>query len=123
MTKKITIMALLVCSFMLCLAAIAITNLTGKWTANLNTPDGNEIPLTFNFKVDGDKLTGSSEAPQGSIPIADGKIDKNNFTFTVSFNGTDIKHTCKYYEAADSVGMDIDFGGQKMHTTLKRADK
>jgi len=122
MRKKITVTALLVCSFAICLAA-AISNLTGKWTGTFKTPDGDGFPLTFNLKVDGDKLTGTTESPQGSVDISSGNVKGDSLFFTVSFNGTDIKHAGKYYEAADSVGLDIDFNGQKMHTTLKRSDK
>lgn len=108
----------LVCCFMVCFAIIA--DLSGKWTGTVKTPDGQEIPLTYVLKADGDKLTGSAVSPQGEVEITDGKTNGTDFTFNVSVNGTDIKHTGKLYAAADSISLNIDFNGSNLHTTLKR---
>lgn len=105
---------------MVCFAIAA--NLAGKWTGTLKTPDGNEFPLTYTFKTDSGKLTGIASSPQGDVAITEGKlITATDFTFNLSVNGSDIKHTGKFYPDADSIGMDIDFMGNKMHTTLKRS--
>ncbi|ASU32889.1 hypothetical protein [Mucilaginibacter xinganensis] len=117
--KKVFITTALLCCFAVCFAFVA--DLTGKWTGSLLAPDGNEYPLSYNFKVDGDKLTGTGDSPAGSVAIADGKISGNDFSFSIPVNGVDIKNTCKFYPEADSVGMDIDYNGMKMHATLKRA--
>lgn len=121
MKKRIFTTTALVCCFVVCFAIAA--DLTGKWTGTLKTPDGNEFPLTYVLKVDGDKLTGTGQSPQGEVPISDGKVTGTDFAFNLSVNGTDVKHTGKYYAAADSIGLDIDFNGMKFHTTLKRSDK
>jgi hypothetical protein len=122
MKRKIFTTTALVCCFMVCFAIVA--DLAGKWTGTLKTPDGNEFPLTYTFKTDSGKLTGIASSPQGDVPITDGKlISATDFTFSVAVNGTDIKHTGKFYPDADSVGMDIDFNGMKMHATLKRDAK
>ena len=121
MKKRIFTTTALVCCLMVCFAIAA--DLAGKWTGTLKTPDGQEFPLTYTLKTDSGKLSGSVSSPQGEVPISNGKlIDANNFTFTLSVNGTDITNTGKYYPAADSIGMDIDFKGAKMHTTLKRSN-
>jgi hypothetical protein len=123
MKKRLFTTAALVCCIMVCFAIAG--DLAGKWTGTLKTPDGNEIPLTYVFKTDSGKLTGTAATPEGEVPITDGKlIDATDCTFNVSVNGADYKHTAKLYPAADSIGLDIDLGGQKFHTTLKRsADK
>jgi hypothetical protein len=121
MKRKIFTTTALVCCFMVCFAIAA--DLAGKWTGTLKTPDGNEIPLTYIFKTDSGKLAGTVSSPQGDVPITDGKLNGNDFTFSLSVNGTDIKNTGKFYPEADSVGMDIDFNGMKFHTTLKRDSK
>ena len=47
----------------------------GKWTGTMATPMG-DVPLTFTFKADGDKLTGSMLGMDGSeIPITNGKVE------------------------------------------------
>ncbi len=119
MKKRIFTTAALVCCFMVCFAIIA--DLNGKWTGTLKTPDGSEIALTYNFKVDGNKLTGTAESPQGVVPIDSGKVNGNDFKFQVTVDGTDYPHIGKFY--TDSCGIDIMFGSQKIHTTVKRADK
>ena len=122
MKRKIFTTTALVCCFMVCFAIVA--ELAGKWTGTIKTPDGQEFPLSYTFKTDSGKLTGVSSSPQGEVAITEGKlINATDFTFTVSVNGTDVKHTGKFYPDADSIGMDIDYEGMKMHTTLKREAK
>lgn len=71
----------------------AATDVTGTWTADLTTPDGNSFTLTFNFKQDGPKLTGTIQGPQGDpLAIDNGKIDGDKVSFTVTFNGMTITH-------------------------------
>ncbi len=119
MKRKIFTTVALVCCMMVCFAFFA--DLTGKWTGSLHAPDGNDYPLNYTFKVDGDKLTGSSTGQQGSVDITNGKITGNDFSFNIDVNGVDVKNTCKFYPEADSCGMDIDYQGFKMHATLKRS--
>ena len=121
MKTKIFTTAALVCCFMVSFAIIA--GLAGKWTGTLKSPDGSDFTLTYAFKTDSGKLTGSVSSPQGEIPITEGKLDGDNFGFNVDVGGTTVKNTGKLYDAADSIGLDIDFGGQKFHTTLKRDNK
>lgn len=120
MKRKIFITTALVCCFMVCLA-IAIADLNGKWNGVLLAPDGNEYPLSYTYKIDGDKLTGVGSSPQGDVPLTDGKVTGNDFSYNISVNGMDFKNTGKFYPEADSIGLDIDFNGMKMHTTLKRS--
>jgi len=122
MKRKIFITVALVCCFAVCFALVA--DLTGKWTGTLHAPDGNDYPLSYTFKVDGDKLTGTGDSPQGSVPITEGKVAGNDFSFTIDVGGVAVKTNGKLYAEADSCGLDIDYQGNKMHATLKRsADK
>lgn len=73
----------------------AATDVTGTWTGSLTAPDGTTFPLTFVFKQDGAKVTGTVQGPQGDpLAIDNGKIDGEKLTFTVSFNGMTITHEC-----------------------------
>src|ERR1700712_3673447 len=119
MKRKILTTAALLCSFIVCLAAIA--DLNGKWAGVIKMGDGNELPLTYLFKVDGEKLTGSVTSPQGEIPVTDGKISGSEFTFKLDVNGTTITNAGKYY--GDSTVINSDFNGQKLHLKLLRSDK
>ena len=116
--------------------------MTGKWTGLLKTDQGEEYSLLYNFKIDGDTLTGTAKTPKGILPIYDGKITGDSFTFDVLINHLEIDHSGKFYGDSftfdvvinhleidhngkfygDSVGVDISLGDQKAHATLKRAD-
>ena len=103
--------------------ALAATDVTGTWTTSMQTPDGNNFQLTFTFKQDGDKLTGTVQGPQGDpLAISNGKVDGDKLTFDISFNGTTIHHDCAV--DGDMIKMTTksdsgDFPGVQL--TLKRA--
>ena len=64
------------------IALFAITasaaDVAGTWKATSETPNGS-FETTFVFKVDGEKLTGTtSNQRSGELPISDGKIDGDN---------------------------------------------
>jgi len=92
MKKKM--MAMGVVAMVVLGAALAVAaDATGKWTADMKTPDGSSFQLTFNFKQDGAKLTGNVLGPQGDpMDISNGKVDGDKLYFEVSFNGATIKH-------------------------------
>jgi hypothetical protein len=48
---------------LLCVAAAA-ADISGKWKAEFNTPDGTQRVNTFTFKVDAGKLTGTVAGAQ-----------------------------------------------------------
>ena len=82
-----------------CLAALALlaADVSGKWQAEMTTPNGDKRVSTFNLKADGGKLTGTVEGGMGgSAEISDGKVDGDNVSFNVvrEFNGNSM--TLKY---------------------------
>ena len=90
---------------------------TGKWVATLEGDNGS-MELTFNFKVDGDKLTGTVTGPQGEIEITEGKVDGDNITFTVDTGDMKIVH--KGTISGDEMKLKVDFGENSMEMTAKR---
>jgi len=83
---------------LLCAGAALAADATGKWTGQMKGPDGSgDFEISFTFKQDGAKLTGSVQGPQGDpIEIIDGKVDgdKISFVVKVDFNGgMTITHT------------------------------
>lgn len=111
-------------AMMLAPATMRAADVTGTWTSSMQSPDGSGgIQITFTFKQDGDKLSGSVDAGQGgAMDITNGKVDGNHFTFDVAFNGTAIHHDCTL--DGDEIKMTTksdsgDFPGMQM--TLKRA--
>lgn len=81
-------------AFILLLAASAgafAADLNGRWSLHFGGPDGPEIIYTF--KVDGTRLTGSSDSPFGAGEIRDGRVDGATFSFSlVATDGNLIPH-------------------------------
>ncbi|MEO8027677.1 MAG: hypothetical protein ABI823_14440 [Bryobacteraceae bacterium] len=67
----------------LCAAMSFAADVAGKWTAETQGRQG-PMTQTFEFKVDGSKLTGTVAAGPGSTEIKDGKVDGDKITFTVT---------------------------------------
>ena len=70
--------------------ALWAADIDGTWRGDLSTPDGSTMELTYKFKQDGAKLTGSVALPQGdTIELSNGKIegDKLSFLVHVDMNG------------------------------------
>ena len=114
--KKAFLLSILLCFVLVGLAAT--TALNGQWVGTLKTDDGNEYPLNYTFKVDGEKLTGTVRGPHGDLQINDGQIHGNVFSFDVSLDKMLLVHTGKIYP--DSIGLDIECDETKAHTVLKR---
>jgi autotransporter translocation and assembly factor TamB len=73
------------------LACLMVTSalaadVSGKWTAQMPGRQGNTMEVTFNFKADGNTLTGTVSNPRGEAEIKDGKIDGDNISFTQTFD-------------------------------------
>lgn len=61
--------------------ALPASGVDGKWTAQVPGFQGDTFELTFNFKAEGEKLTGSISTPMGENPISEGKISGNDISF------------------------------------------
>ena len=80
-------------------------DITGKWTAQMPGRGGQTREATFNFKVDGNTVTGTVSGPRGDMEISDGKIDGDTITFTqtMEFNGNSMKILYKGTISGDSI--------------------
>jgi hypothetical protein len=59
---------------------------TGKWVAEFTSPDGQTRQSTFNFKVEGDVLTGTVSGRSGDATIEEGLVDGDSISFSVTRN-------------------------------------
>jgi hypothetical protein len=66
--------------------------LDGTWKGTMSGPNG-DFELTFTFKVMGDSLGGNVTSQMGSIPLENGKIHANEFSYDISFNGQTFSST------------------------------
>ena len=64
----------------------------GRWTGQTEIEGYGMIPMGYDFKSNGNELTGTSDTQNGTAPIRNGKIDGNKIKFdvTINFNGMDI---------------------------------
>ncbi len=92
------------------LAACAFaTDLTGKWTAEFTTPVGGSQKYTFEFKVDGEKLTGKAYfermGQKGEAELLEGKIagDEISFIENLDVGGDTLRIIYKGKIAGDEI--------------------
>jgi hypothetical protein len=100
----------------------AVDGVDGKWSGAVATPNG-DLPIGFDFKADGANLTGSMIGPDGSpSPIANGKIDGNNLTFTVdlNFNGNTFSLSYKGVLDGEQIKISSEFQGQVFEFVVKK---
>lgn len=57
---------------------------SGKWKGVSQTPRG-DIEQIFDFKIEGNRLSGSVKTPFGSQELSNTKLEGNKFSFEVSF--------------------------------------
>ncbi len=94
------IKALLVVSVaILCLTQVFAADISGKWTTVINTGIG-EMNYTFEFKVDGEKLTGKALMSMGNgsseSALTEGSVkgDQISFVETLKVQGQELR--CEY---------------------------
>jgi hypothetical protein len=119
-------MRLVLAGFLL-IAAVWAADITGKWTAEMQGPQGTNMTTSFNLKADGNTLTGTVQGMRGrETPISDGKIDGDNVSFSVvrEFRGNQTKMNYKGKINGDSIHFTVtrDGGdGQGREFDAKRA--
>jgi len=94
--------------FAVVLAAVSVAwaaDCNGKWVAQVPGRQGQTQEQTFNFKADGDKLTGTVTGQQGEAPISDGKIngDEISFSQTFTMQGNSVKILYKGKVSGDEI--------------------
>ena len=117
---------LLTCAVLLVLTGLAAwaADVTGVWTGNISSPNG-DFALTYTFKQDGQKLTGTVTGPTDPIEIQEGKVegDKISFWLQVDMGNGVVKFTSKGTIKDDTITLTttndagMDLGGEM---TLKK---
>jgi hypothetical protein len=95
---------LLVVAGLMALTAWA-ADISGQWTAEVPGRQGQPQAMTFTFKAEGEKLTGSISTPMGESPISDGivKGDEISFTQVLEFGGNRMKFLYKGKVSGDEI--------------------
>jgi hypothetical protein len=81
-------MKTLVAVFLLFVLAITCNaqKLDGNWKAKMMGPNG-DMELVYSFKVNADTLKGNVTSEMGSLPLENGKVKGNEFSFDINVNG------------------------------------
>jgi hypothetical protein len=97
-------------------------DIDGKWSGSISTPNG-DFPQTFTFKADGAMLSGAMEFMPGmAIPIADGKVDGNNISFSLTLDfGMPFKLTYTGVVSGNELKLKGDANGMPFEFTLKKS--
>ena len=93
---------------------------SGEWDATADA-GGTSLPFTLKLKLEGDKVTGSSESAQGSAPLSKGTYSNNKISFSLDTPNGSIGMTAMIKDGK-MVG-DFDFAGQmtgKWEATKKK---
>jgi hypothetical protein len=90
MTRRILLATAVLC--LIFAGAALAADISGTWSGTMQMGD-NPLALTFVFKQDGEKLTGTVATPSGDLPLSDGKVvgDKISFYVQADMGGTPTK--------------------------------
>jgi hypothetical protein len=113
MTRRVLVLVALSLAF---LATAYAADVAGKWTAEFETPIG-LLKYTYDFKVDGAKLTGKATFQQGSTDIQEGKVSGDDIFFVelMKFEDQSIRIEYKGKVSGDEIKFSRkvgDFGGE-----------
>jgi hypothetical protein len=110
--------------FVCMIVAVGIINVSqaqdigGKWAGKMEGRDG-PVDIVCSFATKADTLTGVVGLPMGDIPISNGRVTGNEFSFDVSFGGRVIHH--QWALLADSISMKyLGMDGHVREIILKR---
>jgi hypothetical protein len=107
----------------LCVPALG-ADVDGKWTGTIAGPAG-DTPVSFTFKADAEKLTGSTIGLDGAeVPIKEGKIDGKNITFKVifDFGGMPFEINYKGVVSPTETKLTAEFFGMPFEMTVKKEE-
>ena len=122
MTRRILFATAVLCAIFA--GAALAADISGNWSGTLQAGD-NPVPLTFAFKQDGEKLTGTVTGPGGPLPLNDGKVtgDKISFYVQTDMNGSPTKFMSEGTLKGEEITITIkaEGGPDFAPTVLKRA--
>lgn len=98
-------------------AAAFAADVTGKWKATTEGPNGS-MEITFDLKVDGNRITGKAITGMGDMPITECRIDGDNITFTVETDQLKVTH--KGTVSGNEMKLKVEMGDNTTDLLAKR---
>jgi len=96
------------------------SNIDGKWKGSVEGPDGSSMELTYIFKVDGEKLTGSIASDMGELAISEGKVNGDEFEYVLDIVEMGMKITSKGNVVGDEITLKSSGDFRDSEQVLKR---
>ncbi|MGH9720582.1 MAG: hypothetical protein ACRD8O_10245 [Bryobacteraceae bacterium] len=107
----------------LCAVMAFAADFNGKWKATFEM-QGQTRENMMEFKVDGDKVTGTISSQRGESKIEDGKVtgDTIEFNVTRNFGGNSMKMNYKGKMTGSEIKFNVGTGERSFEMTAKRAE-
>jgi hypothetical protein len=83
--------------------------ISGEWDAVADAA-GTSFPFTLKLKLEGDKVTGSSDSAQGTAPLSKGTFSANKLSFSLESQNGAIVMSAMVKDG--KLNGDFDFAGQ-----------
>ena len=110
------------CLLVVAIAMMAVPALSGdfdgKWVGTVDGQDGKPVELTYNFKSDGDTLTGTLKSRFAEREILEGKIKGDTISFTIQTEQFAIFNTGTL--SGDEIKLAEKIGQDTLNVILKR---
>jgi len=108
MTSRVFVFTAIV--MLACLSAARATDLNGTWKGDMKIPTGDNLEITFNFQVDGEKLTGTVSNSYGEEQITEGTVKGDAISFIIMAGGGQFKITYKGKVAGEELKFNVTIG-------------
>ena len=95
-----------------CMTAFAQSPINGEWKGSRETENGT-FEVTYNFKVEGNVLTGTWKSNFGETKLENGKVDGKKISYSISLNDMTI-HSTGELISNDEIHVKNDRGEMKL---------
>ena len=112
---------LTVLAVMFTLVAANAQKIDGKWKASIESPMG-AMELTYTFKTEGEKITGSVTSEFGNMELTNIKVSETEISYDLNVMGNSVNQKGKIEGDVIKISMDMPGGGQGMEMTLKKVE-
>jgi hypothetical protein len=113
---------ILACALLLASTAAFAAGVDGKWMGSIDSPSG-PVQITYVFKAEGMKLTGTSTGPDGNtLTLKNGKIDGDKISFSLDLDFGNGPTTFNYTGVVEAkqIKLHSEFMGQPIDFTLNK---
>ena len=109
-SRVLLLSAFLTLAFLTATSSASAADLSGKWIGTMQSPGGQDLEINFDFKVSGEKLTGTVASSYGQEQISDGTVKDDAISFVVLAGGGQFKITYKGKVVGEDLKFNVSLG-------------